>query len=53
MVKNKEEALEKAREEATKVFGVDPAYFGEEGDEEVERQLNKLGYSIEDFKNNY
>lgn len=45
----KHEAFNKAMEEATKVFGADPAYFGEEGSLEVERQLKKLGYSIEDL----
>ncbi|MBU8607847.1 MULTISPECIES: hypothetical protein [Bacillus] len=40
----------KAMEEATKVLGADPAYFGEEGNTEVERQLIKLGVSLEDFK---
>lgn len=49
---NKEEIFNKAMEEATKVFGVDPAYFGEEGTEEVERQLNKLGYTLEDLREN-
>lgn len=29
-------------EEASKVLGADPAYFGEEGIAEVERQLIKL-----------
>ncbi|MEV9652495.1 hypothetical protein [Bacillus aerius] len=40
----------KAMEEATKVLGSDPAYYGEEGNTEVERQLIKLGVSPEDFK---
>lgn len=44
--------MEKAVHEAGKVFGTDPAYFGEEGEKEIERQLNKLGYSIEDFTKN-
>lgn len=47
---HKQEVYEFVMEEATKVFGVDPAYFGEEGTEEVERQLNKIGFSIVDFK---
>lgn len=50
MATSKQEIFEKAMEEATKVFGVDPAYFGEEGKEEVERQLKKMGYSLEDLK---
>jgi len=41
----KQEDFLKAMEEATKVFGADPAYFGEEGRNEVERQLKKLGYN--------
>ncbi len=40
----------KAMEEATKVLGADPAYFGEEGSAEVERQLIKLGRSADDFR---
>lgn len=47
---NKQEIIKKAMEEATKVFGADPAYFGKEGEEEVERQLNKMGYSLDYFK---
>lgn len=50
MAINKQEIFNKAMEEATKVFGVDPAYFGEEGKEEVERQLKKLGYTLDDLK---
>lgn len=50
MANIKQEDYLKAMEEATKVFGVDPAYFGEEGRLEVEKQLKKLGYSEEDFK---
>lgn len=52
MTDNKEEIFNKAMEEATKVFGVDPAYFGEEGTEEVERQLKKMGYSLEYLREN-
>lgn len=40
----------KAMEEASKVLGVDPAYFGEEGSAEVDRQLNKLGRSMDDIR---
>lgn len=47
---NKRDIFEKAMMKATEVLGVDPAYFGKEGDEEVERQLNKMGYSLEDLK---
>jgi len=47
--KKKIEIITKAIDEASKVFGVDPAYFGEEGENEVERQLEKLGYNPEDF----
>ena len=50
MLISKQEIFEKAMEEARKVFGVDPAYFGEEGTAEVERQLQKMGYSLEDIK---
>lgn len=51
-VEDKQVIFNKAMGEATKAFGVDPAYFGEEGKEEVERQLKKMGYSLEDFKKN-
>lgn len=47
---NKQEIIKKAIEEATKVFGVDPAYYGEEGEDEVGRQLIKMGYSLDYFK---
>lgn len=47
---NEEEIFRRAMEEARKVIGVDPAYFGEEGREEVERQLNKLGYRLGEIK---
>lgn len=40
----------KAIDEASKVFGVDPAYFGEEGDREVEKQLKKIGYTDEELE---
>lgn len=40
----------KAMEEATKTLGADPSYFGEEGTAEVERQLNKLGRSMDDIR---
>ena len=49
---NREEIIMKAMEEATKVLGVDPAYFGDEGEEEVERQLKKMGYSLEELRLN-
>ena len=52
MAATKQEIFNKAMEEATKVFGVDPAYFGEEGTAEVERQLQKLGYSLAYLKEN-
>lgn len=52
MLGNKQEIFEKAMEEASKVLGADPAYFGEEGTEEVERQLMKMGYSLIHFKEN-
>lgn len=45
-----QEIFEKAMEEATKILGADPAYFGEEGAEEVERQLKKMGYNLDDLK---
>lgn len=50
MTDNNEAIFAKAMEEATRVFGVDPAYFGEEGTAEVERQLNKLGRSLDDYR---
>ncbi|MCP1528579.1 hypothetical protein NSS78_16290 [Bacillus sp. FSL W8-0920] len=40
----------KAMEEASKVLGADPAYFGEEGSAEVDRQLKKLGRSLDEIK---
>ncbi|MEH7652314.1 hypothetical protein [Bacillus safensis] len=40
----------KAMEEASKVLGADPAYFGEEGSAEVERQLKKLGRGLDDIR---
>ena len=50
MTDNKQEIIEKAMDEAANVLGADPAYFGEEGTEEVERQLKKMGYSMEWLK---
>lgn len=52
LLDNKQEIFGKAMEEASKVLGADPAYFGKEGEEEVERQLKKMGYSIERLKEN-
>ncbi|MGD7046931.1 hypothetical protein [Rossellomorea marisflavi] len=46
----KEEDFMKAMEAASEVLGADPAYFGEEGDVELKRQLKKLGYSEEELK---
>lgn len=40
----------KAMEEAREVLGADPAYFGEEGTEEVDRQLKKMGYSLKELR---
>lgn len=48
--KKREEIIMKAMEESIKVLGADPAYYGKEGDEEVDRQIEKLGYDPEDFK---
>jgi len=39
----------KAMEKATEVFGQDPAYYGEEGAEEVHKQMLKLGYTEEEL----
>lgn len=50
MVNSKEEIIREAIKEATKVLGADPLYFGEDGDKEIEKQLEKMGYSLEDFK---
>ena len=50
MTTNKQEIIEKAIDEAGKVLGADPAYFGEEGYEEVKKQVNKMGYNLEDLK---
>lgn len=52
MTINKQEIFEKAMEEASKVLGADPAYFGEEGKEEVEKQLIKMGYTLDELKEN-
>ena len=52
MTINKQDIFEKAMIKASEVLGADPAYFGKEGDEEFKRQLNKLGYSLEDLKEN-
>jgi len=49
MIEIKEEDFHKAFEAAANVLGADPAYFGEEGDAELERQLMKLGYRKEDL----
>ena len=40
----------KALDEAGKVFGVDPGYYGKEGEEEVDRQLLKMGYTEEELR---
>lgn len=40
----------KAMERATEIFGQDPAYYGKEGEEEVFKQLLKIGYSEEDLR---
>ncbi|WP_428828520.1 hypothetical protein ACPJHH_13215 [Bacillus altitudinis] len=50
MTNTDDSILYKAMEEAAKVLGADPTYFGEEGTAEVERQLNKLGRSANDFR---
>lgn len=48
-----EAKFNQAMEEASNVFGVDPAYFGKEGDEEVDRQLKKLGTSLEELRKEF
>ncbi len=50
MAKINDEDLDVAIDEAAKILGADPAYYGEEGNEEVYRQLIKLGYSEEYLK---
>ena len=50
MTIDKQDIFEKAMEKAAEVLGADPAYFGKEGDEEFQRQLNKMGYSLDDLK---
>lgn len=50
MINNKQEIIEKAIEEASKVLGADPAYFGEDGIVEVERQLIKMGYTLDELR---
>lgn len=49
MEETKEEIFYKAMAKAREVIGVDPAYFGDEGTEEVARQLKEMGYDIKDF----
>lgn len=46
----KEQVFIKAMHEAGEVLGADPAYFGDEGTEEVERQLKKMGYNLEELR---
>ena len=48
--KKRHEIIEKAMLEATKKLGVDPAYYGEEGEKEVDQQLEKMGYDPVEFK---
>lgn len=50
MLKIKQEDFLKVMEKVSKILGADPAYYGEEGKEEVKRQLKKLGYSEEVLK---
>ena len=47
---SKEEVIAKAMEEASNVLGADPAYFGEEGHQEVNRQIEKMGYNLANFR---
>ena len=47
---DKEKIFQEAMREARKVLGADPAYFGKEGEEEVVKQLNKMGYKLEDIQ---
>ncbi|WP_062323897.1 hypothetical protein [Halolactibacillus sp. JCM 19043] len=42
----KDEDFEKVMKKANEHFGVDPAYFGKEGDHFVQMQLIKMGYSV-------
>lgn len=49
MMDNKDYIFSIAMKQATKALGADPAYYGEEGNAEVERQLNKLGQSMDDI----
>lgn len=48
---SKDEIFMKAMEAATEVLGCDPAYYGEEGTEEVDKQLRLMGYSLEELQN--
>lgn len=50
MVPNKDAIFMEAMEKAGEVLGADPAYFGIEGEEEVDRQLKKMGYSLEELR---
>lgn len=38
-----------AYDRASRVLGCDPGYYGDEGDKEVERQLEEMGYNKDDF----
>lgn len=40
----------KAMDKAGEILGADPAYFGEEGAEEVFKQLLLLGYTEEEIR---
>lgn len=46
------EILDIAFREATKELGVDPAYYGEEGEALVDEKIREMGYDPEGFKKN-
>lgn len=47
--KKKSEILGEVMERTREILGTDPAYYGEEGEKEVDRQLEKMGYNPKDF----
>ena len=49
--KKKDEILEEAMERTRAILGCDPAYYGEEGAKEVDKQLEEMGYYPKDFYN--
>lgn len=49
--KKKDEIFEEAMERSRAILGCDPAYYGEEGWKEVEKQVSEMGYDPKDIFN--